>query len=154
MIGQFLSNVDWGVLDYLVVDTPPGTSDEHIAIAESLVPLRAHAVVVTTPQLVAIADVEREITFCRTVGMPIVGVVENMSGYVCPHCSHCTNVFSRDGGEQLALKHGLPFLGRVPICPQFARLVESDTASILQQYEEAAPELHGIFAQIASTLSG
>jgi len=88
MIRQFLTDVQWGYLDYLIVDTPPGTSDEHISIVESL---RDHnpdgAVLVTTPQAVALADVRKELNFCRKVGLEILGVVENMSGFVCPHCA-------------------------------------------------------------------
>lgn len=146
MIKQFFANVDWGTLDYLVVDTPPGTSDEHISLAEML---SAHqsvrAVMVTTPQLIAISDVEREIGFCRQVGIPIKGVIENMSGYLCPHCKDCTNVFSSEGGENLAGKHSLPFLGRVPISPKFNRLVEADSANIIRDYPSQCPELHELF---------
>lgn len=74
--------------------------------------------------MVSVEDVEKEITFCKTLNVPIIGVVENMSGYVCPHCSECSNIFSSGGGEQLALSHELPFLGKLPICPSVARLLE------------------------------
>lgn len=87
MIKQFLKDVLWGPLDYLLIDTPPGTSDEHISIAEYLKPFQPQAVIVTTPQQVALSDVRKEITFCKAVGIPVLGVVENMSGFVCPHCS-------------------------------------------------------------------
>lgn len=88
MIKQFLSDVFWGDLDYLIVDTPPGTSDEHIAMAEYLQGMNPDgAVIVTTPQGVALADVRKEIKFCQMVGIPIIGIIENMSGFACPHCA-------------------------------------------------------------------
>lgn len=88
MIKQFLQDVCWGNLDYLLIDTPPGTSDEHISIIENLKEYQPDgAVVVTTPQAVAIADVRKELSFCRKVKLPVIGVIENMSGFVCPHCS-------------------------------------------------------------------
>lgn len=88
MIKQFLQDVYWGELDYLLIDTPPGTSDEHIGVVEYLKEFNPDgAVIVTTPQGVAIADVRKELSFCRKVKLPILGVVENMSGYICPHCA-------------------------------------------------------------------
>ena len=147
IISQFVNNVEWGHLDYLVVDTPPGTSDEHLAILESIVtqqrPLRA--LIVTTPQLVALADVMRVIGFCQTVDLPIVGLVENMSGYLCPHCACCTNVFSREGGRQLAERYQIPFLAQIPIAPSFNRLVEANDARPLTDYPKRVPELYQIF---------
>ena len=88
MIKQFVSDVMWGSLDYLLVDTPPGTSDEHIATVEALRNIHPDgAVIVTTPQAVSLSDVRREVTFCRKTGLQTLGLVENMSGFVCPHCS-------------------------------------------------------------------
>lgn len=118
MITQFVSNVVWGGLDCLVIDTPPGTSDEHIAVIESLQAFSPDgAIVVTTPQGVSASDVRKEIAFCKKTKLPVVGVVENMSGFVCPHCTECTNIFSTGGGESLAQLTGVPFLGRIPIDP-------------------------------------
>ena len=118
MITQFVSNVVWGSLDYLIIDTPPGTSDEHIAVVESLQSFHPDgAVVVTTPQGVSASDVRKEISFCKKTKLPIVGLIENMSGFVCPHCKECTNIFSTGGGESLAQLTGVPFLGRIPIDP-------------------------------------
>jgi Mrp family chromosome partitioning ATPase len=130
MVKQFLSDVFWGELDYLLIDTPPGTSDEHISLAENLLlqttPLQlAGAVVVTTPQAVATADVRKELNFCRKTGLRVLGVVENMSGFVCPNCSECTNIFMAGGGKVMAEDFGVPFLGSVPIDPQFTLLLES-----------------------------
>ena len=90
LIKQFLRDVDWGDIDYLVVDTPPGTSDEHLSIVQYLSSTKVDgAVVITTPQEVSLMDVRKEINFCRKVNLPIIGVVENMSGFVCPKCKVC-----------------------------------------------------------------
>ncbi|XP_057236612.1 cytosolic Fe-S cluster assembly factor NUBP2 isoform X1 [Malurus melanocephalus] len=112
LIKQFVTDVAWGDLDFLIVDTPPGTSDEHISTVEALRPYQLlGAILVTTPQAVSVGDVRRELTFCRKAGLRILGIVENMSGFVCPHCSECTNIFSKGGGEELAKHTGVPFLG-------------------------------------------
>lgn len=130
MVRQFLSDVLWGELDYLLIDTPPGTSDEHISLAETL--LRdgkpgqlGGAVVVTTPQAVATADVKKELNFCAKTGIKVIGVVENMSGFVCPNCSECSNLFSSGGGKAMADEFHVKFLGTVPIDPQFVMLIET-----------------------------
>jgi len=129
MVRQFLSDVHWENLDYLLIDTPPGTSDEHISLVETLLKQAtpeqlAGAVIVTTPQAISISDVRKEINFCKKTGVKILGVVENMAGFVCPNCSECTNVFSKGGGEVMAKDFDVPFLGSVPIDPMFIRLIE------------------------------
>nr|POE72941.1 cytosolic fe-s cluster assembly factor cfd1 [Quercus suber] len=129
MVRQFLTDVNWGPLDYLLIDTPPGTSDEHISLVETLLKSAtseqlAGAVIVTTPQAISISDVKKEINFCRKVGVQVLGVIENMAGFVCPNCSECTNVFSKGGGEIMAKEFTVPFLGSVPIDPMFIRLIE------------------------------
>ena len=129
MVRQFLSDVHWGHLDYLLIDTPPGTSDEHISLVETLLKQAtpeqmAGAVVVTTPQAISISDVKKEINFCRKTGVRVLGAIENMAGFVCPNCSECTNVFSKGGGEVMAQEFSVPFLGSVPIDPMFIRLIE------------------------------
>lgn len=139
MIRQFLSDVSWGATDYLLIDTPPGTSDEHIALAEQLltlstadaataaqrnVPRLAGAVLVTTPQAVATSDVRKEANFCVKTSIPVLGVIENMSGYTCPCCGEVSNLFSSGGGEVMAQQLGIPFLGRVPVDVKFGELVE------------------------------
>lgn len=115
VIKQFLVDVDWGPLDALVIDSPPGTGDEPLTIAQ-FIP-KCGAIVVTTPQGVALADVRKSLNFCRQVGMKIVGVIENMSGYVCPECGHHAAIFKTGGGEALALEFNVPFLGRMPLDP-------------------------------------
>lgn len=129
MIRQFLKDVHWEKTDYLLIDTPPGTSDEHISLAETLQrdarPGQvAGAVVVTTPQAVATADVRKELNFCTKTSIRVLGVVENMSGYVCPHCSECTDIFGSGGGKAMAQEFNVPFLGSVPMDAQFIALIE------------------------------
>lgn len=128
MIKQFLTDVAWGETDYLLIDTPPGTSDEHISAVEYLLQLArpeqlAGAVLVTMPQDMSTAMVRKELDFCRKTGMNVIGIVENMSGFVCPHCSECTYIFSKGGGQVLAHDFGTQLLGSVPIDPQFTKLI-------------------------------
>jgi Mrp family chromosome partitioning ATPase len=132
MIRQFFKDVLWDETDYLLVDTPPGTSDEHISLAETLQrdarPGQvAGAVVVTTPQAVSTADVRKELNFCAKTGIRVLGVVENMSGFVCPHCSECTDIFGSGGGRSMAEEFKVPFLGSVPMDAQFITLIEEGT---------------------------
>jgi len=116
VIRQFLKDVAWGQLDYLVVDSPPGTGDEPMSIAQ-LVGSSAGAIIVTTPQDVAISDVRRCVTFCSEVSLPVVGIVENMSGLVCPKCGEKIDLFKRGGGVALSREMQVPFLGQIPIDP-------------------------------------
>ncbi|CAK7245326.1 MAG: cytosolic Fe-S cluster assembly factor nbp35 [Sporothrix thermara] len=121
LIKQFLKDVDWGELDFLLVDTPPGTSDEHLSVNAFLGESGIDgAVVVTTPQEVALLDVRKEIDFCRKAGIKVLGIVENMSGFVCPKCRHESQIFraTTGGGRGLAEELGLPFLGAVPLDPR------------------------------------
>jgi ATP-binding protein involved in chromosome partitioning len=120
MIREFIQRVAWGKLDYLVVDCPPGTGDEPLSVAQIL-GKKARAVILTTPQEVSIIDVEKCVTFCRQLKLPIAGIIENMSGFICPHCGKETDIFSRGGGEGLARKHGVPFLGKVPLDPDIVK---------------------------------
>ena len=123
MIKQFLRDVDWGDLDFLIVDTPPGTSDEHLSVSTLL---RASgidgAILVTTPQEVSLLDVRKEFDFCRKAKIKVLGIVENMAGFVCPNCEHRTEIFTptTGGGEALANELGVQFLGRVPLDPRIA----------------------------------
>ncbi|KAI9317037.1 cytosolic Fe-S cluster assembly factor CFD1 [Dichotomocladium elegans] len=152
MIKQFLQDVCWGELDYLLIDTPPGTSDEHISIIENLKEYQPDgAVIVTTPQGVAIADVRKELSFCRKVKLPVLGVVENMSGFVCPHCAECTNIFASGGGEAMAQEFDIEFFGRVPIDPGFTTMVETDgEGSYVKSFEKSNlfPIFNGISARV------
>lgn len=121
LIKQFLKDVEWGELDYLLVDTPPGTSDEHLSVNSYLKESGVDgAVVVTTPQEVSLLDVRKEIDFCRKAGIRVLGVVENMSGFVCPNCTHETQIFkaTTGGARRLAREMGIPFLGAIPLDPR------------------------------------
>jgi len=116
LLKQFLKDVAWGTLDYLVVDSPPGTGDEPLTVIQLLGKAQA-AVIVTTPQEMALIDVRKCITFCRKLNLPVLGIIENMSGFVCPHCGKTTDIFKSGGGERLAQDMKLPFLGKIPIDP-------------------------------------
>ncbi len=112
MIKQFVGSVEWGDLDFLIIDAPPGTGDEPISIVQTIP--EAKAVIVTTPQEVALADVRKSISFCRTVKMETLGIVENMGPFKCPHCDKVIELFKSGGGEATAKKEGLKFLGSIP----------------------------------------
>ncbi|MCX8038506.1 MAG: Mrp/NBP35 family ATP-binding protein [Candidatus Sumerlaeia bacterium] len=126
IIKQFLKDVEWGELDYLIVDSPPGTGDEPLSIAQ-LIPEADGAIVVTTPQDVAVADVRRCITFCRQINLRVIGVIENMSGFVCSHCGRVTEVFKSGGGKFMAREMGVPFLGSIPLDPQIVDASDAGT---------------------------
>ena len=117
VIKQFLTNVDWGALDYLIVDAPPGTGDEPLAVAQ-LIQGADGAVIVTTPQDLAVQDVRRCIVFCRQLSLPVLGVVENMSGFTCSKCGEHHPIFGLGGGQSMAQDMGVPFLGAIPIDPE------------------------------------
>ena len=112
-IQQFLRDVDWGDLDYLVIDLPPGTSDAQLTLAQS-VPISG-SVLVTTPQDVSISDVSKALAMFERMSVPVIGVVENMSAFICPHCGEATEIFGRGGGERFAREHGLELLAQVPL---------------------------------------
>lgn len=137
MIKQFLNNVKWDELDYLIIDTPPGTSDEHITVMECMREVHCDgAIIVTTPQGVALDDVRKEITFCKKTGIQILGIVENMSGFVCTHFSNCTNIFSSKGGAELAKLACVPHLDTIPIDPRVS-ILNGTTRSVLTELPES-----------------
>ena len=124
VIKQFVTDVSWGDLDYLVVDCPPGTGDEPLSIVQ-LLNNADGAVVVTTPQQLAVVDVKKCITFCRQLNLPVLGVIENMSGFVCPHCNRRIDIFKGDGGRQMARDFNVPFLGSIPMDPNMVSACDS-----------------------------
>lgn len=163
MIKQFVADVNWGQLDYLVVDTPPGTSDEHLTLCECLVQNTAAlggtnqrptvgAVVVTTPQLVATDDVKKELSFCIKLNLRCFGIVENMSGYVCPHCSTTTDIFGRGGGDMLAGQYQVPFLGRIPIDPWMS-LRQDQGRWLLLPGTDAPPSVAALWEVLSNILA-
>lgn len=133
MIQQFVGLVAWGDLDFLIVDAPPGTGDEPLTVAQSI--KDAQAVIVTTPQEVSLADVRKSINFCKTVKMDIYGLVENMSGFACPHCHAVLDLFGSGGGERTASAMDIVFLGRIPFDPQMVACTDAGVA-----FQEKYPE--------------
>lgn len=134
-IRQFISNVDWGQLDYLVVDSPPGTGDEPMTVLKTIP--EALSIVVTTPQEISLADVRKAINFLQYAHANILGLVENMSGLICPHCSNRIELFKTGGGKALAEKYGLEFLGAVPLDP--AAVVAGDLGKPVVMLENDTP---------------
>jgi len=139
MIRQFLSDVEWGDLDYLIVDSPPGTGDEPLAITELIGDVDG-AVIVTTPQDMAVDDVRRSINFCRQLNVPVAGVVENMCGFVCPHCGEETDIFKRGGGAAMADQMKVPYLGAIPIDPDIVEASDNGTPYIERFAQSRAAE--------------
>jgi len=150
LIKQFLTDVDWGELDYLIIDTPPGTSDEHISIVQLLKEASGvdGAVVITTPQEVAMADVRKELNFCAKTELPVLGVVENMSGFLCPCCGTRSDIFPAAGAGPagMAASFGVPYLGALPIDPQLLAACEAGVA-----YAVAHPAAPGVPPFLAAT---
>ncbi|MGD2278945.1 MAG: P-loop NTPase, partial [Candidatus Omnitrophota bacterium] len=123
-IKQFLADVNWGELDYLIIDSPPGTGDEPLSVCQ-LIPDIKGAVIVTTPQDVAVLDSRKCVGFARQLKIPFVGIIENMSGLVCPHCGQEIDLFGTGGGEKAALDLEVPFLGSIPIEPDMVKSGDS-----------------------------
>jgi len=137
VIRQFLKDVSWGELDYLIVDSPPGTGDEPLTVAQ-LIGRPAAAVLVTTPQDLAVSDVRRSVSFCQKMDLPILGIVENMSGFVCPSCGHHIDLFKSGGGEALADEAQVPFLGRIPLDPHIVSSGDSGTTAVIGAHRSAS----------------
>ncbi|MGM0416942.1 MAG: Mrp/NBP35 family ATP-binding protein [Thermodesulfobacteriota bacterium] len=131
VIQQFIRDVDWGELDYLVVDCPPGTGDEPLSIAQ-LLGEDAGAVLVTTPQKVSLVDVRKSVTFCRQLKLPVYGIVENMSGFVCPKCNEAVDIFKKGGGREMAAEMTVPFLGQIPVDPRMVEAGDEGTPAVLE----------------------
>ncbi|MHC4459522.1 MAG: P-loop NTPase, partial [Planctomycetota bacterium] len=148
-IQQFIADVEWGELDFLIIDSPPGTGDEPLTVAQTI--KDAKAIIVTTPQEVSLADVRKSISFCKTVKMEIFGVIENMSGFACPHCDKMIDLFGKGGGEKTALEYGLTFLGRIPFDPNVVICGDSGTCF---QDAHANSTVTRAFAEIADKMSG
>lgn len=137
MIENFLTDVRWGELDCLVVDCPPGTGDEIISIVQVLDKVDG-VVIVATPQEVALADVRRTVKFCQDASLPILGIIENMSGFICPHCGNSVEIYKSGGAERLAESYKIPFLGRIPIDPKISSTADEGKPFMLF-YPESEP---------------
>ncbi|SPD72078.1 conserved hypothetical protein [uncultured Desulfobacterium sp.] len=147
VIRQFISDIDWSDLDYLIIDSPPGTGDEPLTVAQTIPD--AKALVITTPQEISLADVRKSINFCRQVHMPILGIVENMSGFVCPHCGKNIDLFKAHGGEMMAAKENLKLLARLPIEP---KVVMKADAGLLAQLDEGDLAFSREFTNLADQI--
>lgn len=148
VIKQLLADVDWGDLDYMIIDFPPGTGDEPLSVAQ-LIPDSSGALIVTTPQDLSLSDVRKSIDFCRKVKVPVLGVIENMSGFVCPNCKTVIDIFKRGGGENMARSMGVPFLGRIPIDPRIVEASDSGTPFV---YHYSGTEAAAAFQPIIGLL--
>jgi len=147
---QLLEDVLWGTLDYLVMDFPPGTGDEPLSMSQ-LIPDADGAIIVTTPQDLSLNDVRKSINFCHKVKIPVLGVVENMSGFTCPHCQGIVDVFKRGGGEAMANRMGVPFLGRIPMTPLIVE-ASDDGHPFVEKQRDA--EVSRMFACMVDDLVG
>lgn len=148
-IRQFIEEVAWGELDYLIIDSPPGTGDEPLTVAQLI--KDAKAVIVTTPQEVALADVRKSINFCKVVGMTIIGLVENMSGYQCPHCHEVVDLLGSGGGERTAANMGVRFLGKIPFD---ANMVRCGDTGVCYQDSYADSVVTKAFGAVAEQIVG
>ena len=153
IIKQFLSDVIWGDMDYLIVDSPPGTGDEPLSVCQ-LIEKPDGAVIVTTPQDVALADVRKSVTFCRQLNIPVLGVIENMSGFLCPHCGKITEIFKSGGGEAMAEDMGVPFLGKIPIESQIVHSGDGGFPHLSSSVEEATPAQKSFTAIVNAIIQG
>jgi ATP-binding protein involved in chromosome partitioning len=139
-IKQFIQDVNWGDLDFLIIDLPPGTSDEPLSVLQ-LIPDLAGAIIVTTPQEVALLDSRKAVNMVKAMKLPVLGIVENMSGLKCPHCQETINIFSSGGGQRMAEEVDVPFLGSIPIDPQVCSL--GDTGQTFVECKTQAGESFG-----------
>ncbi len=152
-IRQFLSDVDWGELDYMVIDLPPGTGDEPLSVAQ-LIKNVDGAIIVTTPQDLALLDSRKAVNFSGVLKVPVIGIIENMSGFVCPYCGKEINIFKYGGGERSARELGVPFLGRVPLDPQMVEAADSGTPFVLQKESKVREAFEQIVENVRAFVEG
>jgi len=151
-IKQFLGDINWGELDWLVIDSPPGTGDEPLSICQ-LLPDLDGSIIVTTPQDVALLDARKTVKFSQALGVKVIGIIENMSGFVCPHCGKRTDIFKTGGGEKAAKEFGIPFLGRLPLEPAIMESCELGKPYVWMFPEsESAKEIMKIADKIAEII--
>lgn len=143
-IKQFISDIEWGRMDYLIIDSPPGTGDEPLTVAQTIPD--AEALIVTTPQEIALADVRKSINFCRQVKLKMLGIVENMSGFSCPHCGEKTSIFGQGGAAKMAEDAGLPLLGEIPLDPTIVDL--GDQGKLVEMTQKGDLEMNRVYNRI------
>lgn len=148
-IKQFLGEVNWGELDYLIIDAPPGTGDEPLSVVQ-LIPQITGAIIVTTPQDVAILDSRKSVLFAKRLHIPVVGIIENMSGLVCPHCHQPIYLFKQGGGEKAATELNVNFLGALPIQPELVEYGDAGRPFLqLQSDSDYVQRFKAIAAKVA-----
>lgn len=152
-IRQFLTGVEWGELDYMVIDLPPGTGDEPLSVVQLLKKVDG-AIIVTTPQDLALLSARKAVNFSRVLKVPVIGIIENMSGFVCPHCGTEINIFKYGGGERAAIELGVPFLGRVPFDPQMVEAADSGTPFVLQKGSRVTEAFEQIIENVRAFVEG
>jgi Mrp family chromosome partitioning ATPase len=152
-IRQFLSDVDWGELDYMVIDLPPGTGDEPLSVAQ-LIKNVDGTIIVTTPQDLALLDSRKAVNFSGVLKVPVIGIIENMSGFVCPYCGKEINIFKYGGGERSARELGVPFLGRVPLDPKMVEAADSGTPFVLQKESKVREAFEQIVENVRAFVEG
>jgi Mrp family chromosome partitioning ATPase len=152
-IRQFLSDVDWGELDYMVVDLPPGTGDEPLSVVQLMKKVDG-AIVVTTPQELALVSARKAVNFSQVLKVPVIGIIENMSGFVCPYCGKEINIFKYGGGERAAIEMGVPFLGRVPFDPKMVEAADNGTPFVLQRDSKVSKAFVQIVEQVRAFAEG
>lgn len=135
VIRQFIEDIEWSDPDFFIIDCPPGTGDEPLTISQII--SDSKAIIVTTPQEVSLSDVKKSINFCEKVNMEILGIIENMSGFICPHCGKEIDLFKKDGGKQIARAKGLAFLGQLPIDPKVVESGDMGDISLLDNKDSA-----------------
>jgi ATP-binding protein involved in chromosome partitioning len=151
-IRQLLSDVNWGEIDYLIIDSPPGTGDEPLSVCQ-LIPDLDGVVVVTTPQDVAILDARKSVVFAKEVNVPVIGIIENMSGFTCPHCGVQLDLFSRGGGQKASEELGVPFLGSIPFELEMVRFGDEGKPYIHFKHDsETAKLMDGIVDRIKKSV--
>jgi Mrp family chromosome partitioning ATPase len=149
-IKQFLSDVNWGGLDYLIIDSPPGTGDEPLSVCQ-LIPDINGAIIVTTPQDVAVLDSRKSVLFAKELKVSVVGIIENMSGFICPHCKKEIDLFGIGGGEKSAHDLRVPFLGRIPVEPEMVKFGDSGQPFIhFRKETQTAKIMDGIIKRIST----
>lgn len=154
-IKQFLAEADWGELEFLLVDLPPGTGDEPLSVAQ-VIKGKAGAIIVTTPQEVALLDSRKAVTFSRMLKTPVLGIIENMSGFICPHCGKSVDIFKVGGGEKAARELNVDFLGRIPLDPRIVEtcdngkpfILSSNTSEAARRFDEIAKKVAGLVKDI------
>jgi ATP-binding protein involved in chromosome partitioning len=152
-IRQFISDVDWGELDYMVVDLPPGTGDEPLSVVQLMKNVDG-AIIVTTPQDLALLDSRKAVNFSRVLKVPVIGIIENMSGFVCPYCGKEINIFKYGGGERAAIELGVPFLGRVPLDPKMVEAADSGTPFVMQKESKVREAFEQIVENVRAFVEG